>query len=269
MTVCSKHLEQHRHQHQQWSHNNLWQDIHTRGQLRIHQRNISNYDSTSKRRSTNIRLLDQRRTHVEICTCPTSRGLVHTATDRWWTRLTQHRMSFVRPTNGTRGIEYDWTTKRTATLDMEWTGSTNFEERPQFKDGFITEDIDEQQEAKKAKGIPAPQQPTEQERMEHELTHLPYRSWRPVCVQGKGRADKQPKQCGKSPEIQATSPQVKQRQHHVSWCRNRYVHGSTIEDRKHHIQYLSTCLQQFLMECGETQATQTKLWYTQIKKTSW
>jgi len=79
-------------------------------------------------------------------------------------------MSFVRPTNGTRGIEYDWTTKRTATLDMEWTGSTNFEERPQFKDGFITEDIDEQQETKKAKGIPAPQQPTEQERMEHELT---------------------------------------------------------------------------------------------------
>ena len=40
-------------------------------------------------------------------------------------------------------------------------------ERPQFKDEFITEDIDEQQEARKAKGKPAPRQPTEQERMEH------------------------------------------------------------------------------------------------------
>ena len=70
-------------------------------------------------------------------------------------------------------MEDDWTTKRQATFGKEWTGSTNFEEHPQFKDEFITEDIDEQQEARKVKGIPAPRQPTEQERMEHELTHLP------------------------------------------------------------------------------------------------
>ena len=36
-------------------------------------------------------------------------------------------------------------------VGKEWTGSTNFEERPQFKDEFITEDIDEQQEARKSK----------------------------------------------------------------------------------------------------------------------
>ena len=94
------------------------------------------------------------------------------------TRLTQQRRSIIRPMDGTRvhSEEDDWTTKRQATFDKEWTGSTNFEEPPQFKDEFITEDIDEQQEARKAKGIPAPRQPTEQERMEHELTHLPYRS---------------------------------------------------------------------------------------------
>ena len=120
------------------------------------------------------------------------------------TKLTQHRTSIVRPTNGTRGnaIEDDWTTKRRATLEFEWTGSTNFEEQTHYKDEFITEDIDEQQEAKKAKGLPTPPQPTEQERMEHELTHLPYRSWCPVCVRSKGRADNHPKQHSKAPVIQ-------------------------------------------------------------------
>ena len=37
----------------------------------------------------------------------------------------------------------------------------------------MTDDVDEQQEAGRAKGLPAPQQPTAQERLEHELTHLP------------------------------------------------------------------------------------------------
>ena len=69
------------------------------------------------------------------------------------TRLTQQRRSIIRPMNGTRGhsVEDDWTTKRQATRDKEWTGSTNFEERPQFKDEFIAEDIDEQQKQEKQK----------------------------------------------------------------------------------------------------------------------
>ena len=47
---------------------------------------ISNFDSTSQRCSTNIRLLGQRRQHVEKSTCPTTKGFVHTTTKRWWTR---------------------------------------------------------------------------------------------------------------------------------------------------------------------------------------
>ena len=180
------------------------------------------------------------------------------------TRLTQQRRTLIRPIDGTRGhaVEVDWTTKRQATFGKEWTGSTNFEERPQFKDGFITEDIDEQQEARKAKGIPAPRQPTEQERMEHELTHLPYRSWCPLCVQGKGRADNHPKQHSKTPVIQIdityyksiretkTTPVLTGVDVETGMCT-----AAQIEDRTHHTQYLSTCLQQFLMECGRTQAT--------------
>ena len=45
-------------------------------------------------------------------------------------KLTTWRQTMVKPTSGNRGyrIDDDWTTKRKATLDIEWTGSTNFEE---------------------------------------------------------------------------------------------------------------------------------------------
>ena len=36
---------------------------------------------------------------------------------------------------------------------------------------------------------PEPSEPTRQERIEHEKTHLPYRSWCRVCVMAKGRED--------------------------------------------------------------------------------
>ena len=88
-------------------------------------------------------------------------------------KLTTWRQTMVKPTSGNRGyrIDDDWTTKRKATLDIEWTGSTNFEENTAYKDEFITDEPEEQQEAKRATGVPTPQQPTEQERREHELTH--------------------------------------------------------------------------------------------------
>ena len=39
-----------------------------------------------------------------------------------------------------------------------------------------------------------PPQPTPQQIAEHNLTHLPYRNWCPICVQGKGRQDNYKKQ---------------------------------------------------------------------------
>ena len=50
----------------------------------------------------------------------------------------------VRPTNGARWyrIDDDWTTKQQAT------GSTNFEEKAAYKDEYITDDVEEQQEAR-------------------------------------------------------------------------------------------------------------------------
>ena len=42
-------------------------------------------------------------------------------------------------------------------------------------------------EAARPKALPDPRKPTPAEVREHELTHLPYRSWCRHCVRGKGK----------------------------------------------------------------------------------
>ena len=42
------------------------------------------------------------------------------------------------------------------------------------------------QEAAPPQGLPAPYTPSEAEVANHNLTHLPYRNWCPICVKGKG-----------------------------------------------------------------------------------
>ena len=41
--------------------------------------------------------------------------------------------------------------------------------------------------AREAKALPRPNEPTEQQRAQHNLTHLPYRSWCEHCVRAKGK----------------------------------------------------------------------------------
>ena len=45
----------------------------------------------------------------------------------------------------------------------------------------------DEDEARKPKMRRSPEEPTRQEREEHELTHLPFRSWCPCCIAGKAR----------------------------------------------------------------------------------
>ena len=148
----------------------------------------NNSNSTSKGSESNTGLLVQGRSILETRTRPAKKELVHPATNRCCTRC-----------GNADNME---TTKRKATLDIEWTGSTNSEENTVYKDKFNTGDPREQQEAGRARGAPTPQQPTEQERREHEPTHLPYRSWCSICVQSKGRQDNHPKQTSKTTGIQ-------------------------------------------------------------------
>ena len=62
-----------------------------------------------------------------------------------------------------------------------------------------TEEEDEQQSANKAKAMMQPVQPTPQEIQQHNLTHMPYRSWCPVCIQSRGRQTSHQQQTSKQP----------------------------------------------------------------------
>ena len=58
------------------------------------------------------------------------------------TKVVPERTTFVHPTSGIRPfrIDDDGTTKQSATLNIEWTGSTNFEETTAYKDEYIEDD---------------------------------------------------------------------------------------------------------------------------------
>jgi len=48
---------------------------------------------------------------------------------------------------------------------------------------------EEPEESRVPKAKRAPDEPTNEEIRLHEVTHVPYRSWCPCCVAGRGRAD--------------------------------------------------------------------------------
>ena len=111
------------------------------------------------------------------------------------TQLLPDRTTFVTAANGNcpYRLDGDWTTKTKATLNISGTGSTKFEEQTSYKDEYFTIEEDEQQQAVPAKGLKSPDQPTPQKRAEHNLTHLPFRSWCKQCIQNKSKSDAHPK----------------------------------------------------------------------------
>ena len=181
------------------------------------------------------------------------------------TQLGPERMTMVKPTNGNRPyrLDDDWTTKTKATLNIPWTGSTNFEEQVSYKDEYFTIEEEEQQQAVPAKGLKSPDQPTPQERAEHNLTHLPFRSWCKQCVQNKSKADAHPKQQrnSRAPVVQfdfcyfkslgeqKTTPILTGIDVETGMAMAVVVSNKT-QDFNYHVQRI----QSFLMECGRVQA---------------
>ena len=179
-------------------------------------------------------------------------------------RLKPTRTTFVNRTEQGRGytIHDNWQESGARQLDRQWTGSTNFEEEATYKYEYDTDNEDESQQAQRAKGMKAPQQPTRQERLEHELTHLPYRSWCPICVKSKGRTDNHPKQASKQPVIQVDFTYMKafgDKQVLPVLTAIDVESGMAlavlVQDKNQQQQYLIRCLQTFMIECGRAQAT--------------
>ena len=146
-------------------------------------------------------------------------------------------------------------------MNIPWTGSTNFEESTSYKDEVQEVDEEDPQQAKRARGLKAPAEPTPQERAKHELTHLPFRGWCPTCVANKGRADNHPKQTSKMPVVQFDFCYFKTAGEQTTTAilaginiDTGMVMATVVGDKQEDFQRHVSCIQLFLMECDRVQA---------------
>ena len=92
--------------------------------------------------------------------------------------------------------------KNECELDMgvTWTGFILFE-APRLYDEIVEPETTDLT-AKPARPFPIPNEPTEQQKAIHNLTHLPYQSWCPICTKAKGKEQHSKRQKDRQPVIQ-------------------------------------------------------------------
>jgi hypothetical protein len=71
-------------------------------------------------------------------------------------------------------------------IGYTFTGATCFALKP-FEHFPLAEPVGSDFKAQRPRQLSVPKEPTEQERQEHELTHLPFRSWCELCVKSKSK----------------------------------------------------------------------------------
>ena len=150
-----------------------------------------------------------------------------------------------------------------AALPFRWKATTRFTIKKDYE--YIQENHGEDQqhehhEAHRARGLRQPQQPTPQQIAEHNLTHLPYRNWCPICAQGKGRQDNYEKQHSRQPVIQVDFAYIKSQQDPKTIPVLTAVGVTTqlcvavmVSDKSARMDYMVNSLQAFIFECGRTQ----------------
>ena len=88
-------------------------------------------------------------------------------------------------------------------VGFTFTGATCFAKpEEEISDPLPVPEAGEDIVARAPKTLRAPRAPTEQEREEHNLTHLPFRSWCHICVQAKSRQNHSKKLRMKQPVLQ-------------------------------------------------------------------
>ncbi|CAK9020327.1 unnamed protein product [Durusdinium trenchii] len=149
-------------------------------------------------------------------------------------------------------------------LDMggPWTGLTLFSKpEEEVFDPLPSADTEADTSARAPRSLPVPKEPTAQERAEHELTHLPFRSWCKICVESKSRQDHSKKLRLKQPVLQCdysfiTDPETKD---HVTLLNVRDVLSglalSCVVPCKGHSVYAEGELRRFVLETGRTFGT--------------
>ena len=94
-----------------------------------------------------------------------------------------------------------WNTDNSRDAGFVWTGLTLFQTSNCIPDTVVEQETHDKA-ARDAKALPRPNEPTEQQRATHKLTHLPYRSWCEHCVKAKGRENHSKRQVDRQPVIQ-------------------------------------------------------------------
>ncbi len=61
------------------------------------------------------------------------------------------------------------------------------EEKEKSYKGIDADRLEKEGDKRRIRRLIDPRKPTQEEVDEHELTHLPYRNWCPICVRGKGK----------------------------------------------------------------------------------
>ena len=83
---------------------------------------------------------------------------------------------------------------------MAWQGFVVFTAQAREREKIEQDAIDAS--ARPAKGLKTPGGPSLAERRLHELTHLPFRDWCPLCAKAKGRHGSSATQIDRQPAIQ-------------------------------------------------------------------
>ena len=130
--------------------------------------------------------------------------------------------------------------------------------KAQYKEQLESDD-EEHRPAKRAKAATTPYMPTPQEVQEHNLTHLPYRNWCPICVRGKGRTTNHPPRRSKRPVVQVGFTYIRARNEKPTVLAAIDVQtglcmAAMIPDKQRLFDHATTCLRTFLLECGRTEA---------------
>ena len=124
------------------------------------------------------------------------------------------------------------------------------EKETAYKEEYGTDEEDTQQATKPEEGIKAPQQPTEQESREHNLTHLPHGALCPICVESKVKANNHPTQkTSKLPVMQCDFAYkgIHDKQVIPVSTSAGMSMATMVQDKQRQFTYLTHCIHMFLL----------------------
>ena len=175
-------------------------------------------------------------------------------------RLGSYRLTLFYKTSTDRDEKSfvdQWRTDESRDVGFVWTGLALFQTSDSIPDTIVAQETHDKA-ARDAKALPRPNEPTDQQRATHSLTHLPFRSWCEYCVKSKGRENHSKRQTDRQPVIQVdycfvnTGPDVGQRTVLTAVDVQTGPATAVVVPNKGRHQYSVAELKKFIYETGRT-----------------